>query len=232
MSENKMVNFDMERAISYDQRNSKLSALTGSLHLQMRIILSGLPSEANILCVGAGTGAELLYLAQAFPSWQFTALDPAEAMLTLCKQKAVEAGIDHRCTFYCGYIDSLPPTKPFDAATCILVSHFLTDKTERITFFNEIAARLRPEGILINADLSSDTSAPSYTMLMAKWLQLLKFADWPANDVDKLPEVYKQHVAILPPAEVESIIQQGGFDAPVLFSQSLFIHGWFSQKDK
>jgi tRNA (cmo5U34)-methyltransferase len=230
MSENKMTSFDMERAILYDQRNSKLSALSASLHLQMRTILSGLPSNANILCVGAGTGTELLYLAKVFPSWQFTALDPAEAMLNLCRQKAVEAGIDHRCTFHCGYIDSLPVTKPFDAATSILVSHFLTDKTERIHFFSEIASRLCSGGILINADLSSDTSAPSYTTLMAQWLQLLKWADWPANDVDKMPEVYKQHVAMLPPNEVESLLEQAGFNDPVLFSQSLFIHSWFSHK--
>ncbi len=230
MSENKMISFDMERAILYDQRNSKLSALSASLHLQMRTILSGLPSDANILCVGAGTGTELLYLAKEFPSWQFTALDPAEAMLNLCKQKAVEAGIDQRCSFHCGYIDSLPAAKPFDAATSILVSHFLTDKAERIHFFSEIAARLRLGGILINADLSFDTSASNYLTLMAQWLQLLKWANWPANDVDKLPEVYKEHVAMLPPAEVESLLKQAGFNAPILFSQSLFIHSWFSHK--
>lgn len=230
MSENKMISFDMERAILYDQRNSKLSALSASLHLQMRTIFSGLPSNANILCVGAGTGTELLYLAKEFPSWQFTALDPAEAMLNLCKQKAVEAGVDHRCTFHCGYIDSLPVSEPFDAATSILVSHFLTDKAERVKFFNEIAARLRSGGIFVNADLSSDTSASNYTTLMAQWLQLLKWANWPANEVDKLPEVYKQHVAMLPPAEVESLLEQAGFNAPVLFSQSLFIHSWFSHK--
>jgi tRNA (cmo5U34)-methyltransferase len=230
MSENKMVSFDMERAMLYDQRNRKLSVLAESLHLQMRIILSGLPSDANVLCVGAGTGAELIYLAKTFPSWQFTALDPAEAMLNLCKQKAVENGIEQRCVFHCGYIDSLPLTKPFDAATSILVSHFLMDKTERVNFFSQIAAQLSSGGVLVNADLSFDTSAPNYPIVMAKWLQILKFADWPPNDVDKLPEVYKQHVAMLPPNEVESIIQQGGFNAPVLFSQSLFIHGWFAQK--
>lgn len=230
MSENKMVNFDMERAISYDQRNGKLAALSESLHLQMRIILSKLPSDANILCVGAGTGAELIYLAKAFPNWKFTALDPAEAMLNLCRQKAVENGIDQRCTFHCGYLDSLPLTKPFDAATSILVSHFFTDKTERTTFFSQIAERLRPGGFFVNADLSFDTTIPAYQTLMAIWLQLLKSADWPANEVDKMPEVYKQHVGLLPPAEVESIIQNGGFSEPVLFSQSLFIHAWFAKR--
>lgn len=230
MSENKMVSFDMERAISYDQRNGKLAALSESLHLQMRIILSELPSEANILCVGAGTGAELIYLAKAFPSWHFTALDPAEAMLKLCEQKAVENGIDKRCVFHCGYIDSLPAATSFDAATSILVSHFLTDKSERTKFFSQIAERLRPGGILVSADLSFDTIVPAYSVLMVKWLQLLKSADWPANEVDKLPEVYKQHVAMLPPAEVESIIQKGGFSEPVLFSQNLFIHAWFAKR--
>lgn len=232
MSQNTTVNFDLERARTYDQRNRKLSPLSESMLLQASIIFSELPSEAHVLCVGAGTGAELLYLAKAFPLWQFTALDPSESMLNLCKQKAVESGIHQRCTFHCGYIDSLPLTKPFDAATSILVSHFLVDKAERIAFFSQIAARLRPGALFVTADLSFDTSAPGFPVLMTNWLQLLKYADWPANEVDRLPEVYKQNVAMFAPTEVESIIQQGGFSQPVLFSQSIFIHAWFAKRSE
>ena len=61
------VVFDQERASSYDKRFAKLAPLRDALHLLMRVILSELPTDAHILCVGVGTGSELIYLAQNFP---------------------------------------------------------------------------------------------------------------------------------------------------------------------
>jgi len=59
--------FDKERASSYDTQYAKVAALSDALHLLMRVILSDLPAEARILCVGVGTGSELLSLAREFP---------------------------------------------------------------------------------------------------------------------------------------------------------------------
>ena len=42
-------------------------AIKDALHLLTGTVLSELPPKAKILCVGAGTGAEILYLAQKFP---------------------------------------------------------------------------------------------------------------------------------------------------------------------
>ena len=79
--------FDEERASTYDKRAAKLAPLRDTLHLLTRLILSDLPTNARILCVGVGTGLELIYLAQEFPQWQFTAVEPASAMLDICRQK-------------------------------------------------------------------------------------------------------------------------------------------------
>lgn len=114
--------FDEERAASYDHIFEKIAPMRDALHLLTRLVFSELPSAARILCVGAGTGAEILYLAEAFPQWRFTAVEPAAPMLAICRRRAEEAGIASRCTFHEGYLESLPATDPFDAATCLLVA--------------------------------------------------------------------------------------------------------------
>lgn len=222
--------FDQERASSYDQRWAKLAPTRDALHLLIRTILSELPADARILCVGVGTGSELIDLAQAFPLWQFTAVDPATPMLNICRQRVEECGLTSRCTFYEGYLDSLPASNSFDAATCLLVSHFLMQQEERRNFFRQIALRLRPQGYLISSDIAYDMSTSAYQSLLEIWLQMMKSAGLPDEEVEKIPASFGRDVAVLPPQEVGSIIASGGFDAPVLFFQSLLIHSWYSRR--
>lgn len=222
--------FDQEHASSYDKRWAKLAPTRDAVHLLIHSILSKLPANARILCVGAGTGSELLYLAQKFPQWEFTAVDPAPAMLEICRQRAEEAGITSRCTFHDGYLDSLPASAPFDAATSLLVSHFLVREEERREFFRQIAARLHPQGYLISSDIASDRTAATYGSLLETWQQMMQFTGASEEQVKKIPDSFGRDVAVLPPSAVESIIVSGGFEAPVLFFQSLLIHGWYARR--
>jgi tRNA (cmo5U34)-methyltransferase len=222
--------FDQERAALYDRQFEKLAPLRDALHLLMRLVMAKLPDNARILCIGVGTGLELLALAQAFPQWQFTALDPAPAMLDICRRKVEENGIASRCTFHEGYLDSLPSSEPFDAATCILVSHFLVQHEERCHFFRQIAERLRPAGILVSCDLASEMSSSDYRSLLEVWLRMLEYSEAPAEVIQKTVDSYGQNVALLPPSQVESIIASSGFDQPTLFFQALLVHAWYSRK--
>lgn len=222
--------FDQKVASSYDNRWAKLAPIRDSLDLFIRAILCELPTDAQILCVGVGTGAELIALAQEFPQWQFTAVDPAIAMLNVCRQKVEESGIAARCTFHEGYLDSLPTLKEFDAATCLVVSHFIMDKEERRNFFNQIALRLRPQGYLISSDIVSDMSTSAYQSLLDVWLRMMKSAELPEENIEKMRAAYGRDVAVLPPQEVASIIASAGFEPPVLFFQNLLIHAWYSRR--
>ena len=80
--------FNQNCASDYDAQREKLAPIKETLHLCIRMLLSKFPSDIRVLIVGAGTGAELIDLAQAFPLWSFTVVEPASAMLEVCRQRA------------------------------------------------------------------------------------------------------------------------------------------------
>ncbi|MFH1804154.1 MAG: methyltransferase domain-containing protein [Pseudomonadota bacterium] len=80
--------FDSKASETYDERNRKLSPINNNLHLLIRLILNDLPEEARILCVGVGTGSEIVSLAEAYPKWRFTGIDPSTSMLEACRDKS------------------------------------------------------------------------------------------------------------------------------------------------
>lgn len=221
--------FDQQSAARYDERWAPLAPLRDSLHLQMRLILQELPTDARILCIGVGTGAELLALARAFPSWRFVAVDPSAPMLDVCRQRAEQAGIAGRCEFHAAYLHELPADLRCDAATAILVSQFVTDPAQRIAFFREIARRLRPGAPLVSADLGH-LPAGQHEQLLPVWRRLQALSGATPEQIEKTMTAYGREVAVLPPAEIEAMLLQAGFSAPALFSQSLLIHAWFARR--
>lgn len=230
MQQEKITAIFDQQASLYDQKWSRLAPLNGALHLLAGAVLSGLPGDARILCVGAGTGAEILSLAQRFPGWHFTAVEPSAAMLEVCRRRAEEQGIAVRCHFYAGYLDSLPPGEPFDAATALLISQFILEREARVKFFQGIAERLRPEGWLISSYLAGDLSAPEGQRLLEVWFRVMSDAALSPEEVEKMREAYRRDVAVLPPGEVREILMRGGFDQPVQFFQPGMIHAWSARR--
>lgn len=224
------VVFDQAHASAYDQRFAKLAPMRDALHLLISAVFSDLPTEARILCVGAGTGHELIYLAQKFPQWRFAVVEPSAPMLEVCRRKAEGCGIMPRCVFHEGYLDSLPPSAAFDAATSLLVSQFILAPEARAVFFRAIARRLKPGGYLASADLASDTASGAYQSLLEVWLRLMRETGLPPEQLESLRDTYGRDVALLPLEQVSAIIASGGFETPVLFLQTGLIHAWYAQR--
>ena len=221
--------FNQQAASAYDSQWARLAPFRDGLHLLVAAVLAELPVDARILCVGAGTGAEILSLAEKFPNWRFTAVEPSGPMLDVFRRKAQEQGIASRCTFHEGYLDSLPSCEPFDAATSLLVSHFILQQDERTGFFRSIRQRLCQNGILINSDLTSDTDAPHYGALLEVWMRTMAGSALSQEKKEQMPSAYRRDVAILAPKVVAGIIVPAGFEAPVQFYQCGLIHGWFAR---
>lgn len=219
-----------QQAASYDQQWARLSPIRDGLHFLIGTVFSELPADARVLCVGAGTGAEMLYLAQRFPGWQFTVVEPSASMLQVSRQQADKHGVASRCIFHGGYLESLEPSAGFHAATSILVSQFTLEQDARAGFFRAIAERLLPGGYLVSADLAADIDSERYERLLEVWLRLMTISEVPSDVIARLRTTYSRDVAVLPPERVEAIIASGGFEMPVPLFQGGLIHAWFSRR--
>ena len=228
--------FSADRAEGYDREFERLAAIKDLLHLLLRIRFSELPDDARILVAGAGTGAEVRFLAPLFPGWRFTLADPAEGMLAVAERHANAEGFADRCVFHTGYVSSLP-VEPHDAATSILVSQFLTNAGERQGYFEDIARRLRPGGLLFNADLAADRDAPSFEGTMDLWLAMMQYAAEGRGDASashgerpSFREMFGKVVGAHDPVQVEGLIRQAGFENVVPCFQAVLIRAWLATR--
>ena len=222
--------FDQKRAATYDERQNPSAPLFDALRFSMRFVLADLPADAHILCVGLGTGTELIELAKFYPGWKFTAVEPSKAMLDICRARVAELGLTQRCTFHVGALDSLADGVAYDGATCLMVSHSFSQREARVGFFAEIAARLKPGALLVSSDLSSDVATFNYQKLLESWIGMMRFSLVPESEIEKFTAGYVPNNVVLPPREVEAILDAGGFKNPVLFFQGLLIHAWVSRR--
>ncbi|HAB05459.1 MAG TPA: SAM-dependent methyltransferase, partial [Alcanivorax sp.] len=65
----------------------------------------------------------------------------------------------------------------YQAATSFLVSQFILDQTARSAFFEQIAERLVPGGMLASSDLSTEQDAPGYDDLLRVWQRTITPTD-------------------------------------------------------
>lgn len=221
--------FDSQAA-GYDKQWARMSPVRDGLYFLLGSIFADLPANARVLCVGAGTGIEMAYLANLFPGWKFTAVEPSGPMLEVCRQRAHDEGFISRCDFHEGYLSSLPAGVLYDAATSFLVSQFILDRGERIQFFRGIADRLVAGGILASSDLASDVESASYQDLLRIWINLMSSAGVQPEVLEKTRAAYAKDVGILPPEQITSLILSAGFSSSTQFYQAGLMHAWYSRR--
>ena len=230
MAQSSIEFFGEEQAKIYDEKFIKMAPWREALQFTVSTLFSTLPQDAQLLVVGAGTGLEIEYLAQRYPGWKFTAVEPAPAMFAKLRERCERLGIAERCTLHEGFLESLPSSTPFDAATMLLVSQFLLDLDDRSSLFEEVAKRLKPQGRLVSADLAADLKTDQGQALMECWLEAMVWAGAPAGARPEMRLAYDRDVAVVAPATVSALIARSGFESPVPILQTLLIHAWLATK--
>ena len=219
-----------QQAANYDSQWQNMAPISQALYFMMSPLFCKLPSNAHILCVGAGTGNEILHLAQAFPAFRFTAVEPSTEMIKVCKHNLTQAGVAHRCQFHNGYVDSLKNLMPFDAATAVLVSQFIIEEPKRVAFFADIHKRLKPGGLLVSADLSANQSGETYPEQLSHWLSVMSSAAVSPEQIERVKLAYENDVALRETHVIENIITESGFTGVYPFYQAGLIKAFTGVK--
>lgn len=199
------------------------------MHFLIQLALQGLPAKSRVLCVGVGTGAEVLVLAEAFPDWTFVGVDPSAPMLEVCGARLAEAGISDRCQLIHGYVQDAPDGEIFDAALGVLVGHFVP-RAEKAEFFGNMVRRLKDGGTLVNTEISFDLNSPEFPAMMKNWGRVQTLMGATPESLEKLPQQLREMLDILPPHETEALLRQSGVGEPMRFFQAFMICGWVGQK--
>lgn len=213
----------------YDQHIRKLIPGYELIHLQVHALLkSHLLAQANILVVGCGTGYELQYLAEKFPEWTFTAIDPALEMLNKAQRHIEGLGLADRITFMHGDTSVLTAVQQqFDAALSILVSHFVAFEFKQ-QYFQDIAQALKENALCLSYDLMQIENdqqrltlklLAQATGLTEKQSQLM---------LDRLA----QDFALIDVVQMQKIYQNAGFKSVQTFAQVINYYGFMAFKSE
>jgi tRNA (cmo5U34)-methyltransferase len=221
--------FNHEASQSYDAKNARLAPIGDAMHFLIRLILQELPAKARVLCVGVGTGAEILSLAQHYPEWRFVGVDPSAAMLDMCHKRLEAAGISNRCELIHGYVQDAPDGANFDAVLSILVGHFVK-REERLSFYQNMQQRLKPSGYFINTEISYDLDAETFPTMLEHWGKVQQLMGATEESLAALPNALRNILCVLSPDETEALIRASGIAHPTRFFQALMITGWYGRK--
>jgi tRNA (cmo5U34)-methyltransferase len=227
------IDFDNNAPITADEydRAAQL-ALPGyeAMHTMVLACLQAyLPESADLLVVGSGTGMELARLGNACPQWHFLGIDPSEKMQAIAKQKMSHHQLSHRVKLIQGYTQDLPTDILYNAATSILVMHFIPP-SDKLQFLQSIAQRLHPSAPLVLVDVFGEKQSQELKQLMPILHAYWNAMGFPPQKQQELLAAFDQGVYPLAETSILNLLEQAGFEKTMRFYTGLWVGGWLAFK--
>jgi len=222
--------FAGERALTYDIGIKLLCPDYDFIQSLIPPLLgSYLPTtdEKAILVAGCGTGTEMKNILQYAPNWQVTGVDPSPDMVALENEKlAVLPTRNYQ--LLTGTTDQLPTTSPYDAATLLLVLHFLSDDGAKLALLQSLALRLKKGAPLFILDIfNSRGNFGQQISLLKAYLRQQGVA--PATLEQGISHIIHD-INYITEARLQEILYEAGFGNALKFKQTFIFGGWITEK--
>ncbi|MDW0111083.1 class I SAM-dependent methyltransferase [Sporosarcina aquimarina] len=221
------LTFNQDTATEYDRGIRRtLPTYDGLVRLTTTALRMETDENANVLVIGAGGGNELVEFSKLNPEWTFTAADPSEPMLAEARAK-VEAQIEsERVKFVAGSARDVPSDHQFDAASCLLVLHFIEDEEAKVELLWEIRKRLKPGAPFVLASMVGDREDPSFEELFKLWRH--SWVDRSSLSEAQVLEMEKivRALSFVPLGTIVELLREAGFVRITQFFQTTFFSAW------
>jgi tRNA (cmo5U34)-methyltransferase len=205
-----------------DSARRQVPGLVDLHRMTTMLLAERMPANGRVLVLGAGGGLELAALAKAQPGWSFDGVDPSADMLQVA-EGAVRPYAP-RVTLHQGYVESAPDG-PFDAATSILVFHFIA-REQRLETLRQLRRRLRPGAPLVLAHISFAQTEPARSEWIARHVAWGAPATTDADQLERSRQAIGSRLTILAPEEEAAMLAEAGFADVALFYAALSFRGW------
>ena len=221
------LQFDKNTATEYDRGIRRtLPTYDAMFRLVQAYFRANIARQEKILIIGAGGGNELAILGPANPEWKFTAVDPAPPMLELAKLKAEQLNMTDRVTFIEGTIDEVDVNLLHDAATFMLVLHFIADVDEKLQHLKGIRRRLKAGAPFVMATMYGDPDDPAFNELFSLWKAYwLDTTSMTKVEVDEMEKTVR-NLSFIPEEEIFRLLQEAGFGNIAKFFSTNMFGGW------
>ncbi len=190
-----------------------------------------LPETANLLIVGAGTGMELIRFSKSNSQWHMLGVDPSSNMLLLAQQKIQQHDLSKQVKLFQGYTHDLPATPVYDAATCILVMHFLPDDGSKLALLQSISQRLKSSAAFILVDIFGEKGTREFEQMVSVLKVFWSEMGMKPERIAQVLETVNKGVYPIPEAKVLELLQQSGFGNIMRFYTGLWVGGWVAVKN-
>jgi tRNA (cmo5U34)-methyltransferase len=231
----KAGNFDEKPPVNVEEYDKFIRLFCGAYeemfkltHCYLRAIL---PKQAKILVVGAGTGMEIMEFAPCNPGWSFCGVDPSADMLALAGKKISKKNLASEIELRKGYVHDLKEEEVFDAATCILVMHFLKDDGTKLNLLESISKHLKQGAPFVLIDGFGVPSSTNFQEIKVAWKNYPIISGVPSEAVENIfNEVIMKTVQFVPESRIIELLETAGFIKVSKYFSGFLYGGWMAYK--